>query len=152
MLVDKTNFGLVLYNHANFYGFEETSSYWSVKRMSVFLCLLLVNQRHTSDITVYNRTVTNTEKTVRTVHSCNSWLYLDNVVTEDGLTHQNRCIKAKVSKRTRAEFTFLTEVAYIATENTVDRCDPFIISILPRLKILGVASASVAILYIPAGK
>ena len=27
MLVDKTNFGLVLYNHANFYRFEETSSY-----------------------------------------------------------------------------------------------------------------------------
>ena len=24
-LVDKTNFGLVLYNHANFYGFEETT-------------------------------------------------------------------------------------------------------------------------------
>ena len=36
MLVDKTNFGLVLYNHANFYRFEETSSYWSVKRISVF--------------------------------------------------------------------------------------------------------------------
>ena len=31
MLADKTNFGLVLYNHANFYWFEETSSYWSVK-------------------------------------------------------------------------------------------------------------------------
>ena len=30
MLADKTNFGLVLYNHANFYQFEETSSYWSV--------------------------------------------------------------------------------------------------------------------------
>ena len=26
MLVDKTNFGLVLYNHANFYRFEETSN------------------------------------------------------------------------------------------------------------------------------
>ena len=36
MLVDKTNFGLVLSNHANFYRFEKTSSYWSVKRMSVF--------------------------------------------------------------------------------------------------------------------
>ena len=31
MLVDMTNFGLVLCNHANFYRFEETSSYWSVK-------------------------------------------------------------------------------------------------------------------------
>ena len=27
MLVDKTNFDLVLYNHTNFYQFEETSSY-----------------------------------------------------------------------------------------------------------------------------
>ena len=26
MLVDKTNFGLVLYNHANFYRFEESSN------------------------------------------------------------------------------------------------------------------------------
>ena len=31
MLVDKTNFGLVLYNHSNFYRFEIPSSYWSVK-------------------------------------------------------------------------------------------------------------------------
>ena len=30
MLV-KTNFGLVLYNHAHFYRFEIASSYWSVK-------------------------------------------------------------------------------------------------------------------------
>ena len=30
MLVDKTNFRLVIYNHANFYRFEETSSHWSV--------------------------------------------------------------------------------------------------------------------------
>ena len=59
MLVDKTNFGLVLYNHANFYRFEKTSSYWSVKRISVFLCFSLVNQRHIFGITVYNRTVTN---------------------------------------------------------------------------------------------
>ena len=44
MLVDKTNFGLVLYNHANFYQFEETSSYWLVKGISVFLCFSLVNQ------------------------------------------------------------------------------------------------------------
>ena len=36
VLVDKTNFGLVLYNHANFYQFEDISSYWSVKRISVF--------------------------------------------------------------------------------------------------------------------
>ena len=46
LLVDKTNFGSVLYNHANFYRFEETSCYWSVTRLSVFLCFSLVNQRH----------------------------------------------------------------------------------------------------------
>ena len=69
MLLDKTNFGLVLYNHANFYRFE----YWSVKRISVFLCFSLVNQRHTSGFTVYNRTVANIENTVRAMHSCSSW-------------------------------------------------------------------------------
>ena len=37
MLVGKTNFGLVLYNHTNFYWLEDTSSYWSVERISVFL-------------------------------------------------------------------------------------------------------------------
>ena len=76
MLVDKTNFGMVLYNHANFYRFEEISSYWSVERISIFLCFSLVNQRHTSGITVnmYNRTVTNIGNTVRAVHSCSSWL------------------------------------------------------------------------------
>ena len=63
MLVDKTNFGLVLYNHDNFCRFEESSSYWSVKRISVFLCFSLVNQRHTSGITVYNRPVTSIENT-----------------------------------------------------------------------------------------
>ena len=31
MSVDKTDFGLALYNHANFYRFEETSTYWSVE-------------------------------------------------------------------------------------------------------------------------
>ena len=30
ILVDVTNFGLVIYNHANFYQFKETSS-WSVE-------------------------------------------------------------------------------------------------------------------------
>ena len=69
-----TNFGLVLYKHVNFYQFEETSSYWSVERISVFVGFSLVNQRHTSVITVYNRTVTNIENSVRAVHSCNSWL------------------------------------------------------------------------------
>ena len=64
MLVDKTNFGLVLYNHANIYRFEKISSHWSVKRLSVFLCFSLVNQR---------RTVTNIENTVQAAHSCNSW-------------------------------------------------------------------------------
>ena len=73
MSVDKTDFGLVLYNYANFYPFEETSSYWSIKWISVFLCFSLVNQRHTSCITVYNRTMTNIENTVWAVHSCNSW-------------------------------------------------------------------------------
>ena len=73
MLVDKTNFGLVLYNHTNFYQLEEISNHWSVKRISVFLCLSLVNQRHNNGITVYNRTVTKIENTVRAAHSCNSW-------------------------------------------------------------------------------
>ena len=59
MSVDKTDFGLVLCNHANFNRFEETS----VKQISVFLCFSLVNQRHTSCTTVYNRTVTNIENT-----------------------------------------------------------------------------------------
>ena len=89
MLVDETNFGLVLYNLANFYRFEETSSYWSVKRVSVFLCFSLVNQRHTSGFTVYYRTVTNIENTVRAVRSCNSFFYFSAeryVVTP----HQNR--------------------------------------------------------------
>ena len=27
----KTNCGIVFYNHANFYRFDKTSSYWSVK-------------------------------------------------------------------------------------------------------------------------
>ena len=36
MLVDKTNFGLVLYNQANFHHFEETSSYWLAKKILVF--------------------------------------------------------------------------------------------------------------------
>ena len=45
-------FWFSVYNHANLYRFEETSSYWSVKRISVFLCFWLVNQRHTSGITV----------------------------------------------------------------------------------------------------
>ena len=31
MLVDKTSFCYVPYNYANFYRFEESSSYWSVK-------------------------------------------------------------------------------------------------------------------------
>ena len=64
MLVDMTNFGLVLYDHANIYRFEETSSYWLVA---------LVKQRHTSGITVYNRTVTG-----RAVHSCIYWFLIIN--------------------------------------------------------------------------
>ena len=64
MSVDKTNFYLVLFNHANFYRFEEASSYWSVKRISVFLCFSLVNQQHTSGVTVYNCTVTDIENSV----------------------------------------------------------------------------------------
>ena len=76
MLVDKTNFGSVLYNRTNFYRFEETSSYWSLKRISDFLCFSLVNQRHTSGITENNRTVTNIENTVPAVHSYNSRFFL----------------------------------------------------------------------------
>ena len=67
MLVYKTNFGLVLYNHASFYRFDEPCSYWSVKLISVFLCFLLVNQRHISGIIVYNRIVTSIENTVQAV-------------------------------------------------------------------------------------
>ena len=69
------NVGLVLFNHANFYRFDEPFSYWSVKQISVFLCFSLVNQRHTSGITVYNRTAISIENTVRAVHSYNSWLF-----------------------------------------------------------------------------
>ena len=57
MLVDKNNFGLVIYYHANFYRFDEISSYWALKRMSFFLFLSLVNRQHTSGITVYTVTV-----------------------------------------------------------------------------------------------
>ena len=71
ILFVKTSFDQVIYNQANFYQFEETSSYWSVKRISVFFCFSLVNQRHTSGITVHNRTVTNIANTVRAVHGCN---------------------------------------------------------------------------------
>ena len=70
MLVDNNSFGLVHFNHANFYRFEETSSYWLVERTSIFLCFSLANQWHTSGITVYNRTVTNIKNTVRAVHIC----------------------------------------------------------------------------------
>ena len=76
-LVDKTHFGLVLYDLAYFYWFEEKSCYWSVKLISVFLCFSLVNKRHTSCITVYNLTVTNIKNTVRAMHSCNSWIAED---------------------------------------------------------------------------
>ena len=72
MLVGKTSFGLGIYNHTNFYRFVETSSYWSVKRISLFLCFSLVNQRHISGIAANNRTVTDIETTVRAVHSYNS--------------------------------------------------------------------------------
>ena len=72
MPVDKTDFSLVLYKYASFHRFEETSSYWSIKPISVFLSFSLANQRHNSCITVYNRTVTNIENTVRAVHS-NIW-------------------------------------------------------------------------------
>ena len=70
MLVVKTNFGSVLYNHAwsNFYRFEKHLV------SDQFFCFSLVNQRHTSAVKVYNRKVTNIENTVRAVHSCNSRL------------------------------------------------------------------------------
>ena len=41
MLVDKTNFGLVIYNYTNFYRFKESFSYWSVKRILVFSLLFI---------------------------------------------------------------------------------------------------------------
>ena len=65
MLADKANFGSVLYNHAYFYRIEETSMYWLVERISVFLRFSLVNQQHTFAFTVYNRTVTNIENLCR---------------------------------------------------------------------------------------
>ena len=43
MLVDQTNFGLVLYNHTNMYRFEETSSYWLVKT-NISFSLLIIGQ------------------------------------------------------------------------------------------------------------
>ena len=43
MSVDKTDFGLVLYNHANFNRFEETSSYWSVET-NISFSLLFIGQ------------------------------------------------------------------------------------------------------------
>ena len=36
ILIDKTNFGLLIYNHANFYWCDKPSIYWSVKGISVF--------------------------------------------------------------------------------------------------------------------
>ena len=88
MLVDTTNFGLVLYNHANLNRFEETSSYWLVKRISVFLCFSLVNQPHTSGITVYDRTVTNIENTVRRAkQSCNSWFLAGSTFSIEKVLH-----------------------------------------------------------------
>ena len=77
MLVDKTNFDLVIYNRANFKQTEETSSYWSVKRISVFSLL--------SDIPATSQciTVTNIENTVRAVHSCNSSFLLQPTLPYD---------------------------------------------------------------------
>ena len=101
MLVDKTKFDLVLYNHANFYRFDKTSS-WSVKRISAFLYFSLVNLRHTSGITVYNRTVTNIEDTVRAVHSFNSWLFIDSFVI--GVSCINKSILADTIKEKLNKF------------------------------------------------
>ena len=68
MLVDKTSFGSVPLITPTFIALGEKSKYWSFKRISVFLCFLLVSERLSSfGITVYNRTVTNTENTVWTV-------------------------------------------------------------------------------------
>ena len=43
MSVDKTDFGLVLYNHAYFNRFEETSRYWSVET-NISFSLLFIGQ------------------------------------------------------------------------------------------------------------
>ena len=48
IVVDKTFFGLMLYNHANFYQFSGTSRYWSVKSSSVFSLPFIGQQGHTS--------------------------------------------------------------------------------------------------------
>ena len=51
MLVDKTKFGLVPYNHGNFYKFEETSSYWSFNEYQfslLFIGQLATHLRHHS--------------------------------------------------------------------------------------------------------
>ena len=45
MSVDKTEFGLVLYKHADFNRFEETSSFWSVEtNTSISFSLLFIGQ------------------------------------------------------------------------------------------------------------
>ena len=74
MLVDKITSGLMLFNPTNFYQFEEISSYWLVRQISVF-SLFFIGQP-AIHITVYNRTLTNIENTTRAVHSCNSWFKL----------------------------------------------------------------------------
>ena len=63
MLVDKTNFGLVLYNH------QLLSVYLTNINFSLlFICYLATH------LTVFNRTAIDIEKPVRAMHSCNSWL------------------------------------------------------------------------------
>ena len=67
LLVDKTNFGLVLYNHANFFiGLRNHLVIGQLKEYQFFSAF-----HWPTGITVYNRTVT--ENTVRAGNNCNSW-------------------------------------------------------------------------------
>ena len=100
MLADKTNFGSVLYNHANFYQFEETSNYWLVELISIFFSFSLINQRHTSSIIVYNPIVTNIENPcwpciAAIAGSITSWLPLKLTLLHSEM-HPSECNRVKL--------------------------------------------------------
>ena len=71
MLVDKTNFGLVIYNHASFYRFDEPSSYWSVKRISLFSAF----HWSTRDTPTASQCITVQRPISKTLYNCNSRLF-----------------------------------------------------------------------------
>ena len=62
MSVDKTDFGLVSINTLTFIGLMKHLVIGRLNEYQ-FFSAVLVNQRHTSCFTVYNRTVTNIENT-----------------------------------------------------------------------------------------